>query len=65
MEYLTIKQAAEKWNLTTRWVQILCATGKIDGVVKFGRAWAIPTNAEKPKDTRIKTGEYMKKKHEN
>lgn len=65
MEYLTIKQAAEKWNLTTRWVQVLCSTGKIEGVVKFGRAWAIPANAEKPKDSRIKTGEYMKKRDEN
>ena len=65
MEYLTIKQAAEKWNLTTRWVQVLCSTGKIEGVVKFGRAWAIPANEEKPKDSRIKTGEYMKKRDEN
>lgn len=65
MEYLTIKQAAEKWNLTTRWVQVLCSTGKIEGVVKFGRAWDIPANAEKPKDSRIKTGEYMKKRDEN
>ena len=32
--------------------------GRIDGVIKFGRAWAIPVDAEKPGDARITTGEY-------
>ena len=33
----------------------------IPGVVKFGRAWAIPMDAEKPVDKRIKSGKYIKK----
>lgn len=56
--YLTIKEVAEKWNLTTRRVQKMCADGVIPGVVRFGRAWAIPKDAEKPVDGRITTGEY-------
>ena len=36
----------------------MCAEGKIDGVTKFVRAWAIPVTAEKPTDNRITTGEY-------
>ena len=56
--YLTIKQVAEMWNLTTRRVQILCAEGKIEGAVKFGRDWAIPDDAIKPEDKRIKSGAY-------
>ena len=55
--YITIKELAEKWNLTVRRVQILCAEGRIPGVQKFGRAWVIPKDAERPVDARVKTGE--------
>ncbi len=58
MEYLTIKETAKKWNLSERRIQILCREGRIAGIVKFGRAWAIPVDAEKPVDARIKSGEY-------
>ena len=27
---------------------------RIDGVVRFGRSWAIPKNAQKPSDKRVK-----------
>ena len=57
-EYLTIKEIAEKWNLTPRRIQIMCSEGKIEGAMKFGRDWAIPRNAERPKDERVTTGEY-------
>ena len=56
--YITIKEAAEKWNITARRVQMMCANGQIDGVTKFGRAWVVPADVEKPKDGRITTGEY-------
>jgi len=56
--YITIKEAAEKWGITPRRVQVLCTTGRIEGAGKFGREWAIPENAEKPADQRITTGEY-------
>lgn len=36
----------------------MCSDGRIDGVVKFGRDWVIPINAEKPKDRKMTTGEY-------
>lgn len=56
--YLTVKEVAEKWGMTPRNVQNLCASGKIDGAVKFANSWAIPENAEKPIDKRITSGEY-------
>lgn len=56
--YLTANEIAEKWNLSPRRVQIMCANGDIPGVVKFGRSWAIPESAERPDDGRITTGEY-------
>ena len=54
MEYLRIDEAAKKWDLGVRRVQILCAEGKIDGAVRFGRAWMIPENAMRPIDGRTK-----------
>lgn len=59
-EYLTIKEIADKWKLTTRRVQKMCSDGRIPGASKFGRDWAIPKNAEKPTDGRVTTGKYRK-----
>ena len=58
-EFLTIKEVAEKWNISTRRVQKMCSDGRIPGAVKFGRDWAIPKDTEKPVDARITTGEYV------
>lgn len=60
MEFITVKEAAEKWNLSERRLQAMCNEGIIPGVIKFGHAWAIPKNAEKPVDKRIKSGKYIK-----
>lgn len=56
--YVTVTEMAKKWGLKPRTVQIMCSDGKIDGVTKFGRSWAIPADAEKPTDNRITSGEY-------
>ena len=52
MDYITVKDAVEKWGITPRRIQVLCAQGKIPGAVRFGVAWAIPKDAVKPKDGR-------------
>lgn len=57
---MTIKEASEKWNLSVRRIQECCNENKILGALKFGREWAIPKNAEKPSDGRIKSGKYIK-----
>lgn len=54
MDYMTAKEAAEKWEITPRRVQVLCAQGKIPGAFRFGVTWAIPKDAVKPKDRRYK-----------
>lgn len=61
MEYLSISQVSEKWGLSVRRIQTLCMTGRIPGATKIGSYWAIPADAEKPKDERIRTGKYIKK----
>ena len=59
MEYLKIEQIAQKWNISVRRVQLLCSEGKIEGAVRFGRAWMIPKNAKKPIDGRTKAGRSL------
>ncbi len=46
-KYMTIKETADAWGMLERWIRKLCSTGKILGVVQFGRVGAIPTNANK------------------
>ena len=58
MGYLSIRQTADKWNLSARWISDLCNAGRIPRAI--GSYWAIPEEAEKPKDERIKSGRYMK-----
>lgn len=61
MEYLSLRQTAEKWGLSIRRVQTLCITDRIPGAVKIRSYWAIPIDAKKPKDEKIKSGKYIKK----
>jgi len=51
-EYMTVKEAAKKWGISQRRVQILCSNNRIDGVMKWNRSWAIPRKAKKPIDER-------------
>ena len=60
MEYLSIKQTSEKWGISTRRIQVLCAEGRVLGATKIGSYWAIPFNVEKTKDMRVKNGRYVK-----
>ena len=53
MKYLTAQETAEKWNLSIRTVQQLCTAGRIPGAQKFGKSWAIPADAEKPRNPRV------------
>ena len=48
MDLITAKQAAEKWGVSPRRVQILCSQGRIKGAIRFGRAWMIPSTAVLP-----------------
>ena len=56
MDYMTIAEASGKWGLSARRIQVLCAQGRIPGTERLGYCWAIPKNATKPTDARIKTG---------
>ncbi len=54
MNYIKVSQAAEKWGISARRVRVLCAEGKIEGVIQKGKLYMIPENAQKPADGRVK-----------
>ena len=57
MEYIEVRQAAEKWELSERRITSLCRSGRIAGAKKSGKLWLIPDNAKKPVDGRTKESE--------
>lgn len=65
MNYLSILETSAKWGISKRRIQILCAQERIPGAVRIGNYWAIPEDAEKPKDARIKSGRYIKQKKDD
>lgn len=46
--FITVQEAAEKWSVTPRQVQILCKEGRIAGAMRMSRIWIIPEGAKKP-----------------
>ena len=59
MEYISTKEAAQKWGISERRVRSLCAEGKIEGAARCGDwVWSIPVGTQKPADGR--TLRYIK-----
>lgn len=54
MNYISAKEAAEKWQISQRRVAVLCSENRINGVMMVGNSWIIPATATKPKDARTK-----------
>ncbi len=59
MEYIKVRAAAEKWGISARRVRVLCAEGKIDGVIRKGKLYMIPENATKPMDGRMNRSAFL------
>lgn len=54
MDYMTLKQASEKWGISPRMINYYCSEGRIPGAEKMGKVWLIPKNVTKPTDKRLK-----------
>lgn len=52
MEYISAREAADKWGISQRRVAILCAENRIANATMVGNMWIIPASAEKPQDAR-------------
>ena len=55
MKYLSVKEAAEIWNISERLVRKYCEQDRIEGLIQAGNIWVIPASAKRP--TEIKAVE--------
>ena len=60
MDWMTVKEAAELWEITPRRVQILCDSGQVEGAQRLGYMWVIPKGTPKPIDGRTKAAKEKK-----
>jgi hypothetical protein len=51
-DYITIKEAAELWGVTTRAITYHVVAGRIPRAIKKGGIWLVPMSASKPEDLR-------------
>ena len=56
MDYMTLREASEKWGISTRQINYYCTEDRILGAVKMAGVWLLPKDAEKPVDMRTKQG---------
>ena len=52
MNFMSAREAADKWGISQRRVAVLCSENRIDNATMVGNMWIIPTTAEKPIDAR-------------
>lgn len=48
MKYLSVRETAERWNISERSVRNYCAAGRIPDAFLTGKTWNIPEDAQKP-----------------
>lgn len=49
MEFITTKEAAEKWEMSEQAVRRFCRNGKIPGAIQDGATWLVPEKARRPR----------------
>ena len=54
MDYMTLKEASEKWGISTRQINYYCTENRIPGAVKMAGVWLLPKAAGKPVERRYK-----------
>lgn len=52
MEFMSAREAADKWGISQRRVAVLCSEQRIAGATMVGNMWIIPVTAKKPTDAR-------------
>ncbi len=57
MEYLTVKETAQRWGVSVRTVNMHLNAGRVAGAVRKEHGWLVPANAQKPIDRRRKQDE--------
>lgn len=53
MKYLSVKEAAEIWNISERMVRKYCEQDRIEGLIQTGNIWVIPASAKRPTEIKV------------
>ncbi len=53
MEFISAKEAAKKWGISQRRVDVLCSENRIKNAAMVENMWIIPSDTEKPADARF------------
>ena len=64
MEYISVKQFAEKYGVSERTIRNYCASGKIDGAFLTGKTWNIPEDAVLPQKRKKKPSPLLSRLRE-
>ena len=59
MDLMTTSEMAKVWGISSRRVALLCSQGRVDGAIKKGKTWLIPSDAAKPHDPRSHKNEEV------
>ena len=62
-EYISVKETAQKMNVTERWIQQLCKDGKIEGTIRLGGTgpWLVPLSWINKNNFQREAGNYDEK----
>ena len=52
MDLYTTTEMSKIWGISSRRIALLCAEGRVDGAIKKGKTWLIPSDSKKPLDPR-------------
>lgn len=64
MEYISAKEAADIWGVSSRYVTKLAASGRLEGAKLIGNSWMIPKGITRPKDGRQNVPQISFEEHE-
>jgi Fic family protein len=48
VKYISVEEAAQKWQISERSARNYCAQGRVEGALLEGKTWKIPATAHKP-----------------
>ena len=48
IKYISVEEAAQKWQISERSARNYCAQGRVEGALLEGKTWKIPSTAKKP-----------------
>ena len=52
MELYTTTEMSKILGISSRRIALLCAEGRVEGSIKKGKTWLIPSDSKKPLDPR-------------